>query len=296
MLRIMTTSGLLLITLGLHVPSVAGQSSTISYAQKLVDMSLAADRHLMIFSIHAIAPGSSNYSIVASNAARLLGKESDAAALHIIRDNATTVISAKPEGAFEVLVPMYDVTGATIGAFGLKYRYPLPDRQAAIDAATKLRDELRNVIPSSHTLVDQFSYYASSGDNLAAQLLSKEVVRHPDLWVLAFHCTPPGDTVNRLIAINYVKLTGKQSEESEEILSKNGNTALEVWPLTHRVETHVPMFDQQGALIGTLATVYFYQDYAADLPGILARTIAVRDEVMRETPSLVALVATSSSH
>ena len=296
MLRITMKLGLLLVALATSVPSAAGQSSTISYAQKLVDMSLAADRHLMVLSIHAIAPGSSNYSIVASNAPRLLGKESDAAALHIIRDNATTVMSAKPEGAFEVFVPMYDVTGATIGALGLKYRYPFPDRQAALEAAIKLRDELRNVIPNSQTLFDRFSYYASTGDNLAAQLLSKEVVRHPDLWVLAFHCTPPGDTVNRLIAINYVKLTGKQSEESEEVLSKNGNTALEVWPLTHRVETHVPMFDQQGALIGTLATVYFYQDYAFDLPEILGRTIAVRDEVMRETPSLAALVATPSSH
>jgi hypothetical protein len=63
------------------------------------------------------------------------------------------------------------------------------------------------------------------------------------------------------------------------------------FPSTHRVETHVAMRDQQGNLIGTLATVYLFKD-DADLSTVLARTVAIRDEVQRDTPSLDALVAT----
>jgi hypothetical protein len=266
------------------------QTPIRTYAQKLVDLVLAENPQILIFSIHALPEGSSTYGIIASNAPRLIGLVSGADKLNVINHNAYEAKQGIPAGAFEVFVPMYDVTGKTIGALGFKFRNVGSDKQVYLVSATKIRDELQKVIPNANTLYDKFFFTAAPTDDLAMQLLSRELIRHPDLWVLAFHVTPPGDTVNRLIGINYLKLMNEPSEPSEEVLAKNGNTAMEAFPSTHRVETHVAMRDQQGNLIGTLATVYLFKS-DADLSTVVARTIAIRDEVQRDTPSLAALVA-----
>jgi hypothetical protein len=266
------------------------QTPIRTYAQKLVDLVISENPQIMIFSIHALVEGSSSYGIIASNAPRLIGLVSGADKLSVINNNVSDAKPGIPVGAFEVFVPMHDVAGKTIGVLGFKFRNMGPDKQVYLDAATKVRDELQNVIPNTNTLYDKFYFTAAPTDDLAMQLLSRELIRHPDVWVLAFHVTPPGDTVNRLVGINYLKLMNEPSEPSEELLAKNGNTTMAAFPSTHRVETHVAMRDQQGNLIGTLATVYLFKD-DADLSTVLARTVAIRDEVQRDIPSQAALVS-----
>ena len=287
-----TAKGILLILmLGMSADAIDAQAPTKSYAQKLVDMTVAAHPDLLVLAMHVTAPGSSNNAIIATNIPRLLGKKSDDDDIQVATTNVPLAVPASVKGRFEVLVPLRDVAGKTIGALGMVFDSSKgEDKSKFLETGTRLRNQLQNVIPTIDTLFEPFIVAASPNDNLALHLTAKALARHPDLWVLAFHVTPPGDTVNRLIAINVPKLLGAPSEPVEEELSKNGNTLLEAIAKTHRMETHVPLRAADGSLIGTLATVYLWQDEEKDITDMLARTIAVRDEVQKEIPSLAALV------
>lgn len=295
--RIIANGSLFILILWASAAGARGQAPTKSYAQKLVDMSVAAHPNLVVLAMHVTAPGSTDNTIIAANLPELVGKKSDNDDIQVMTTNVPLAAPAKPKGHFEVLVPLRDVSGKSIGALGIVFDSSKgEDKNKFIDTGTKLRDQLQNVIPSIETLFAPFIVTASPTDNLAMHLTMKELARHPDLWVLAFHVTPPGDTANRMIAINDPQYLGHQSEELEEVISKNGNTVLEAMPENHRVETHVPLRTADGRLIGTLATVYLWQNERTDIPDMLIRTIAVRDEMEKEIPSLAALVEPPSHH
>lgn len=301
-------SNLLVLILCLSAITTWAQAPTKNYAQRLVELTAASHPELEVLAMHVTAPGSADNTIIATNVPRILGHKSDEDDIQVMSTNVPLAAPAKAKGLFEVLVPLRDVSGKTIGTLGMVFRskqadhadkfLESPNRNSFVETGsgskflqrgTELRDQLQNVIPSIDTLFEPFIVAASPGDNLAMQLTMKALSRHPDLWVLAFHVTPPAEKVNRIIAINVPKFLGAASEEVEEELSKNGNTLLEAFPKTHRVETHVPLRAVDGSLIGTLATVYLWQK-EADTADMLARTIGLRDELQREIPSLSALV------
>lgn len=265
------------------------EGRTKSYAQKLVDMTIAARPEVKVLTMHVTAPGSLDNTIIAANVPAMIGKTSDNDDVQVMTTDMP-LVTAGNKGRLEILVPLHDVTGKSIGTLGMVFDSSKGnDKNALIEAGTNLRNQLQNVIPSYDALFLPFIVSALPTDNLAMHLMVRELERHPDIWVLAFHVTPPGDAFNRMIAINDPKYLGHQSEELEEVISKNGNTVLEGMPENHRVETHVPLRTADGKLIGTLATVYLWQNEKTDIPDMLIRTIAVRDEMEKDIPSRQAL-------
>jgi hypothetical protein len=299
----------LLLSVGfLSAMPVWAQAPTKTYAQRLVELTAASHPELEVLAMHVTAPGSGDNTIIASNVPSILGHKSDEDDIRVMTTNVPLAAPAKKNNLFEVLVPLHDVSGRTIGTLGMVFRSKHADHgnnftrspyrnsllgagqgNEFLEIGTELRDQLQNIIPSIDTLFEPFIVAASPSDNLAMQLTIKMLSRHPDLWVLAFHVTPPGEKVNRIIAINVPKFLGATSEEVEEELSKNGNTLLEAFRKTHRVETHVPLRAVDGSLIGTLATVYLWQK-ETDTADMLARTIALRDELQKEIPNLASLM------
>lgn len=274
---------------GAIAQSYVPHAPTRSYAQKLVDRAIAEDPDLLTMSIVSKVENTDKYQVIATNIATSLGAAPSDTDMKVMRSGEALRGVSSADQPIAVSLPLHDVKGASVGVLDLTLSRTRLDDVNALMHANQLRGGLESVIPNLKTFYDQFYYIAAPQDDLAMQIISQEMIRHPDLWVLAFHCIPPGDNVNRLIGINYVKLMNQRSENMEDVLAKNGNTALEAFPATHRVETHIAMRDQKGQLIGTLATVYLYKD-EADLATVLARTVAVRNEVQRSTPSLEALV------
>ena len=276
------------LTAGAAAQAFVPTAPTRSYAQKLVDKTLAENHNVLTMSIISRPEGSDKYQVIATNAVTSMGAASSESEVKVMRSGKPLVMGTAAEQPISVLLPLHDVKGMAVGVLNVTLPHAQFNETSALQHAMQLGAELEAVIPNITTFYDKFYYTAAPQDDLAMQIVSQEMIRHPDLWVLAFHCVPPGDTANRLVGINYLKLMNQRSEEGEDVLARNGNTALEAFPSTHRVETHIAMRDQKGRLIGTLATVYLYKD-EADLATVLSRTVTIRDEVQRETPSLEAL-------
>ena len=117
--------------------------------------------------------------------------------------------------------------------------------------------------------------------NFAQQLVDETLAKHPDLLVLAFHVVIPGDSLNRVVAINKVqhpKFLGRPSDDIDTDTAKTSRTVVQVIPATHRMEVHMPLHDKSGKTIATLVTVYNFKD-EEEAPELMRRSQAIRDEL-----------------
>jgi iron complex outermembrane receptor protein len=129
--------------------------------------------------------------------------------------------------------------------------------------------------------------------NFAQQLVDETLAKHPDLLVLAFHVVIPGDSLNRVVAINTVqhpKFLGRPSDDIDTDTAKTSRTVVQVIPATHRMEVHMPLHDKNGKTIATLVTVYNFKD-EEEAPELMRRSQAIRDELAPRITSVDQLLA-----
>jgi hypothetical protein len=127
--------------------------STNTYAQSLVDRTLAQHPELLILALHATPPGSSQNVIVASNIGRI-GKKADEDDLRVIQTGAPNLEVNSSGKRYEVALPLLDASGARIGVFGQVFAYgPGVDKAGLYRQAIKIQDELRGQIKSAAQLV-----------------------------------------------------------------------------------------------------------------------------------------------
>lgn len=132
--------------------------------------------------------------------------------------------------------------------------------------------------------------------NFAQYLVDITLKAHPDLLVIAFHVVPPGDTVNRVVAIDRVqipKFLWRPSDDIDTDTAKTSRTVVQVIPATHRMEVHMPMHNKDGKTIGTLVTVYNFKD-EEEAPELMRRSQAIRDELAPQIVDVVQLLAPHS--
>jgi hypothetical protein len=202
----------------------------------------------------------------------------------------TLLASSQPDAhrngkACRATVPLQDVAGRTIGMVDMQ----LTSDSSCAKRAESLRDQLRQWIASAASLSEPFLSASSPAEVLAQKLTLETLSRHPELLVLAFHATAPGDAVNRVIAINVAKFLGRPSDDVDQDVSRTGKMIVQVIPATHRMETHMPLRDARGSLIGALVTVYLW-DKEAEAPEFIHRSMEIRDELQSHIPSLTALL------
>src|SRR6516164_7893165 len=126
-----------------------------TYAQKLVDETLAKHHELLILVMHVTPPNSSENTIIASNIGRI-GKKADEDDLRVINTGKINLEVNEKGDHFEVELVLQDQSGNTIGALGTVYRYKAGDDKAKFQrTAEQIRDELGRQIPSKESLFEK---------------------------------------------------------------------------------------------------------------------------------------------
>jgi hypothetical protein len=128
-----------------------------SYAQALVDRTMAAHPEIKVLAIHATPPGSKTNVILGSNIGRI-GKKADEDDLRVIDKGATNKEVSENGKRFEAELPLNDAHGRRIGALGVVLAYRAGEDKAALVAhAEKIRDEIAAHIASPASLVGKAS-------------------------------------------------------------------------------------------------------------------------------------------
>jgi len=128
--------------------------------------------------------------------------------------------------------------------------------------------------------------------NYAQKLTDRELSAHPDVLVVAFHATVPGEAINRVVAINKVQWNKFQWRPSDDIDTDtvtSQKTIVQVIPKTHRMEVHMPLRIQDGSSIATLVCVWSFKD-EEEAPELMKKSQAIRDEVASQVTSLAQLL------
>jgi hypothetical protein len=118
---------------------------------------------------------------------------------------------------------------------------------------------------------------------LAQRLVETEMDKHPDLLIIVFHVTPPGEKENVIIASNIGRI-GKKADEDDMRVMNTGKPNLEVNATGDHFEVEMAERDKAGRVIGALAVVYAYKD-GVDKEKLHAKAEEIRKEVEARVPT-----------
>ena len=268
-----------------------GQASTIPYAQILTNQLTLRNPNISMLSIAIRNPTTGEDTVIASNISTMVGSRAGEEDLQVLAGGQPMTALDVAKHRCQALVPLRDVLRATIGTVRIAFASGNSSVSSdCLQEAEKLRDELGQVIPSLQALSDPFTVTSSANDTLAQRLTMETLARYPDVLVLAFHATAPGESVNRVVGINVPKFLGRPSDEVDQEVARTGKTIVQVIPSTHRMETHMPLRAADGSLVGALVTVYVWRE-EAETPGMISRSMGIRDELQARIPSLAALLS-----
>lgn len=258
-----------------------------SYGHHLIQQQLAAHPKVAVMAMHAKPPGYEGAVIVASNIGRL-GKPADADDQQVAATGQTKISVNKAGDRLEVLEPLKDVAGETIGALGVVFRYKAGDDQKARETeAVAIRDRMAHRIAHAGNLLDPWPYRAQFNDRTFAQaLVDKTLARHPDVIILAAHATPAGSKTDVIVGSNIGRI-GKEADEDDLRVVEKGETNREV--NGRRFEAELPLNDSRGRRIGALGVVFNYRE-GDDKEALVREAEKIRDEMAKEIASPAALM------
>jgi len=134
-------------------PAASG-SQPLTYAQKLVNDTLAKNKDVVIMAFHVTPPDQTENVIIASNIGRI-GKKADEDDLRVINAGSTNLEVNKAGNHFEDELPLLDKSGNRIGAVGIVFNYKEgDDKQKLAKRAEQVRDEMKKQIPSKEKLFE----------------------------------------------------------------------------------------------------------------------------------------------
>lgn len=261
---------------------------TDTYAQHLVDETLAKHPELLIVAFHATPPKHPGNVIVASNIGRI-GKPADEDDLGVIASGVPKLELNADGDRFESLQVLQDVSGDTIGAVGFVFAYRPGDDQAAMHRkAVAIRDGLRRRILSIGNLMDPFPYDAAAPVCRHAQkLVDDTMARHAGLLVVAMHAKAPGNVNYPIIASNIGRI-GKKADEDDMRVIETGRPNLEVSENGKRFEVALVLQDRAKQPIGALGLVFPYKP-GDDQAALERQAQAIRNDLGKRIPSAAKL-------
>ena len=111
-----------------------------TYAQELVDRSLAQQQDLLVMAMQSTPPGQSQTMIIASNFGRL-GRLADPDDLKLIRGGEMRVKPSADGKRLSIDLTLQDVVGNAVGSLGLVWpREPGQDEAALVARSLRLHD------------------------------------------------------------------------------------------------------------------------------------------------------------
>ena len=140
---------------GQEQSSKPGAQQPKTYAQKLVNDTLAKHQEVVIMAFHVTPPSQSENVIIASNIGRI-GKKADEDDMRVIETGKSNLEVNKTGNHFEDELPLLDQAGNRIGAVGIVFDYkPGVDKTKLAQQAEKVRDEMAQQIPSKEKLFEE---------------------------------------------------------------------------------------------------------------------------------------------
>ncbi|MDB5093267.1 MAG: hypothetical protein JWO85_1368 [Candidatus Eremiobacteraeota bacterium] len=263
-------------------------SAPAPYAQHLVDQMLAAHPEVVVLALHVTPPHGTENVIVASNIGRI-GKKADPDDLHVITTGEKKLEVNKAGDRYEVEETLQDVSGLTIGAIGVVFRYQKgQDTSRYQKVAADIQTFFRKHVLSEANLVDAYPYSAEySPDNGAQRLVDATIARHPELQVLGMRVTLPGRG-NIFLGSNIGRV-GKKADEDDMRVVNTEKSNFEISENKARYEVELVLHDAAGKNIGALGTVF--RNPGDDKAAMNALAIQIRDEMARQIPSASGLLA-----
>ena len=261
---------------------------THTYAQHLVDDTLARHRDVVVMAMHVTPPKAKENVIIASNIGRL-GKAADEDDLRVVTTGKPNLAVNKAGDRFEVEEPLRDVDGSVLGAVGIVFRYKAgDDKEKRYAEADAIAEHLRRNISHAGNLLDPWPYNPKFAARPHAQdLVEATMAAHPEILILAIHATPPGSKTDVILGSNIGRI-GKAADEDDLRVIEKGETNREVNDTGKRFEAELPLNDAKGKRIGALGVVYAYKA-GDDKEALVAKAVKVRDELARQIPTPASL-------
>jgi iron complex outermembrane receptor protein len=275
-----------------------------TYAQFLVDDTLARHPGVVIIVLHIKLPGTEEYPILASNIGRI-GKPADDSDRAVIETGKPVAAVSKDVDRLEVKLRLQDVSGDTVGAVAIVFPLKGPAGQALThrEASTQralaaqaegIRDQLRRRIADVANLYEPHPYERGilatvPPNNHAQALVDKILGRHAELLILALRTNPPKATDYPIIASNIGRV-GKKSDADDLRVIQTGQPNVRIDPSTgRRIEVELPLQDKSGKTIGAMSAVYAYTK-GDDEARYVKQAVSLREELGGMIPQAERLV------
>jgi RNase H-fold protein (predicted Holliday junction resolvase) len=270
------------IALPLSAQTPATPASAKSYAQELVDKTVAKHPELLVLDLHVTPPKSSENVIVASKEAGRIGKPADPDDLNVIKTGTSLAEVNKTGDRFEVQLPLQDANRRTVGSVEMAFPYKTGDDKSALKKkAEKIRDELRRRISHVANLVEpaQFDPQIPT-DTYAQYLLDDTLAKHPEVVILAMHAKPPKGGSDYPIVASNIGRIGKKADEDDMHVITSGEPKLEVNETGDRFESELVLQDVSRKNIGAIGVVFPYKK-GDDQAALNKKAEKIRDELRR---------------
>ncbi len=259
-----------------------------TYAQELVDRTVASDRALLVVVMHVTPPGAPQNVIIASNIGRI-GKPADADDQRVIDTGKPNLEVAHGGRRFEVELPLHDASRTTIGALGLVWKYHAGEPKSALERrATKIRDDLARHILDTASLLDKYPFVPAATTKTHAQkLVDEALARHADVTVIALRGPVKGEDGILLLGSTFGR-HGKPADADDLKVFQSEEPASGPRGGGKRFGVDVQLRDAGGRLVGTMNVGYPYRA-GDDTKALLAHALALRDEIQKRIASADAL-------
>lgn len=148
------------------------------YAQSLVVSTKNAHPELQKLGLHAIAPGQSDYAIIANAITSKIGKKSSAGDLTVVTTGKPTVKRDEKGKFFDLCLPISDASKRPIGITVMEIPYAFAkDENDALQKAGVVRDQMQGKIGNRSQLFEETTASLQPLDNIS---LSAAVKGHFD--------------------------------------------------------------------------------------------------------------------
>jgi iron complex outermembrane receptor protein len=256
---------------------VAGKS----YAQYLVDTTVARYPDLAQLDLHATPPGSARSEIVAAKSRERVGHPSDPDDIQVVRSGDPRVeINRLGDQNAEVELVLLDIYKQPVGAVEFTFPYsPGTDSEALIKKAAQYRDEMSRRILDAASLVDPAQVDPRIGAHGYAQFLVDDTLaKYPEIEVMTLHARTPSILSDYPIIASNIGRLGLPADAGDLAVVQTGQPHNAVDAKGSRFESKWPLLEAGGNTLGVVVVVFPYRQLS-NAEALQRRGEGIRDEL-----------------
>jgi len=266
-----------------NTQTAATQAPSKSYAQELVDRTVARHRELLELDLHAAPSAGSGSVIIAAKSAARIGKQSDADDVEVSQTGRPFVeINRFGDQNVEVHLPLLDVNWRIIGALEMTFPYPPGsgfNEDGLIKAGEKIRDEMARRILDLPSLAEPVQLDARVPVGTYAQSLVDDLLAgYSELEVIAIHAKAPGVEFEYPIIASNIGRIGKPADKGDLEVIRTGEPHVQLDATGARVEAKLLLRDVSGNSVGALAVVFPFRP-GQEEAALYRQAERIRDEL-----------------